>query len=101
MGCGAVVKLATRLRLASTAKVKVNGRYAGGVCFAPYRLDVTEFVKEGANDLEVEVYDLWVNRLVGDAGLAGRPTWTSIPCCGKGTRLCKAGLIGPVRIVAE
>ena len=87
--------------VAVTAKVKVNGRYAGGVCFAPYRLDVTEFVKEGANDLEVEVCDLWVNRLAGDAGLAGRPTWTSIPCCGKGTRLCKAGLIGPVRIVAE
>ena len=84
-----------------TAKVKVNGKAAGGVCFAPYRLDVTEFVKEGVNELEVEVCDLWVNRLVGDNDVADRPTWTSLPCCGKGTALRKSGLIGPVRLIPE
>ena len=84
-----------------TAKVKVNGKAAGGVCFAPYRLDVTEFVKEGVNELEVEVCDLWVNRLVGDNDVADRPTWTSLPCCGKGTALRNSGLIGPVRLIPE
>jgi len=87
--------------VAVTAKVKVNGEYAGGVCFAPYRLDVTKFVKAGANTLEVEVCDLWVNRLVGDAELKDRPTWTSLPCYGKNSPLRKSGLIGPVRILAE
>jgi len=87
--------------VAVTAKVKVNGKYAGGVCFAPYRLDVTQLVKAGENALEVEVCDLWVNRLVGDAELKDRPTWTSLPCQGRGTPLRKAGLIGPVRLLGE
>ena len=29
------------------AKIKVNGKYAGGVWTAPYRIDVTDMVKEG------------------------------------------------------
>ena len=83
--------------VAVTAKVRVNGRDAGGVCFAPYRLDVTPFVKDGVNDLEVEVCNLWVNRLIGDAGKRDRPTWTSLPVRGY-RRPVKSGLIGPVRI---
>ena len=82
-----------------TAKVKVNGKDAGGVCFAPYRLDIAPFVKAGENELEIEVCNLWVNRLVGDDGLENRPTWTSIPCADKKrTKLLKSGLLGPVSI---
>ncbi|MBQ3749393.1 MAG: hypothetical protein II863_18440, partial [Kiritimatiellae bacterium] len=82
-----------------TAKVKVNGKDAGGVCFAPYRLDIAPFVKAGENDLEIEVCNLWVNRLVGDDGDPDRPTWTSIPCADKKrTKLHKSGLLGPVSI---
>ena len=82
-----------------TAKVKVNGKDAGGVCFAPYRLDIAPFVKAGENELEIEVCNLWVNRLVGDDGLENRPTWTSIPCADKKrTKLHKSGLLGPVSI---
>ncbi|MBP5511740.1 MAG: glycoside hydrolase family 2 [Kiritimatiellae bacterium] len=84
--------------VAVTAKVKVNGIPAGGVCFAPYKLDVSRFVKPGRNKLEIEVCDLWVNRLIGDDGDKSRPTWTSKPCWSKDSKLCKAGLIGPVRI---
>lgn len=87
--------------VAVTAKVKVNGQSAGGVCFAPYRLDVTSLVKAGVNTLEVEVCDLWINRLVGDSTLPDRPTWTSLPCCNAKTALPKAGLIGPVCLRAE
>ena len=61
----------------------------------------TKFVREGMNELEVEVCDLWINRLVGDNDVAKRPTWTSIPCCGKGTKLVKSGLVGPVRLIME
>ena len=81
-----------------TAKVNVNGKYAGGVCFAPYRLDISPFVKEGENDLEIEVCNLWVNRLVGDEGNPNRQTWTSISCCDENTKLPKSGLVGPVLI---
>ena len=84
--------------VAVTAKVKVNGRDAGGVCFEPYRLDVTPFVKGGENALEIEVCNRWVNRLVGDEGLENRPTWTSMPCCGKNTGLPKSGMTGPVSL---
>ncbi len=87
--------------VAVTAKVKLNGQAAGGVCFAPYRLDVSKFVKGGVNELEVEVCDLWINRLVGDCDDPNRPTWTSLPCCGKGTKLTKAGLIGPVKLLVD
>ena len=84
-----------------TAKVKVNGKYAGGVCFAPYRIDIAPFVKEGENELEIEVCNLWVNRLVGDDGMENRPTWTYKACCDTKTKLPKSGLIGPVRIGAD
>jgi hypothetical protein len=36
----------------SSAAVTVNGSFAGGFIGAPYRLDVTRFVKSGVNRLE-------------------------------------------------
>ena len=88
-------------KVAVTARVKVNGIPVGGVCFAPFRLDVTAAAKSGENTLEVEVCNLWINRLVGDAELPDRPTWTSFPCVDKNTPLPASGLIGPVRLLRE
>ena len=45
------------------ATVFVNGRRAGSIWAPPYRLDVTDFVHSGANDLRVEVYNTAINRL--------------------------------------
>jgi hypothetical protein len=53
-------------RVEVIASVRVNGREAGTVWKEPYRLDVTDFVRAGANTLEIAVTNLWTNRLIGD-----------------------------------
>ncbi|MBP5284853.1 MAG: glycoside hydrolase family 127 protein, partial [Kiritimatiellae bacterium] len=84
-----------------TAKVKINGRSAGGVCFAPYMLDVSGLVKEGENELEVEVLTTWVNRLAGDAALpkSERPTYLALESVGADEPLKRSGLLGPVELL--
>lgn len=82
--------------------IKVNGQYAGGVWTAPYKLDITDFVKEGENSLEISVTNNWVNRLIGDNRLpeSERGTWTfNNPGADEDTELQQSGIIGPVRLL--
>ena len=87
------------------ARVKVNGRVAGGMWTAPYEVPVTDLLKDGENTLEVEVATSWVNRLVGDAALpaAQRPTWISTGGYKPTSALRPSGLVGPVflRVAAD
>ena len=87
-------------RVGVMAKVRVNGADAGGVWTPPYRVDVTDLLREGANELEIEVVNTWVNRLVGDSRLsaAERRTWS--PCLDftPDSPLQESGLIGPVTL---
>lgn len=53
-------------KVGAMAKVYINGKYAGGVWTTPYKLDVTDFVKNGTNEIKIEVVNTWVNRIIGD-----------------------------------
>lgn len=81
------------------AKVYINGKYAGGVWTAPYRLDVTDFVKNGNNDVKVEVVNTWVNRIVGDMNLpeSERETYLFVNHLNAKTPLPPSGIIGKVK----
>jgi hypothetical protein len=47
----------------SVAEVRVNGKPAGSIAFAPYRLDVTSLLTLGSNDISVSVLGTLKNTL--------------------------------------
>jgi hypothetical protein len=51
------------------AEVVVNGKNLGVLWNKPFRTSLDGFVKEGVNNLEVRVTNLWPNRLIGDEHL--------------------------------
>ena len=48
------------------AEVYLNGRSAGILWKEPYRLDITDLVQAGENELRIEIVNQWINRLTGD-----------------------------------
>jgi hypothetical protein len=82
-----------------TARVKLNGKDLGVVWCAPWRVEITGAVKPGDNALEIEVVNLWPNRLVGDGKLPveQRRTRTNV---GAPSAPLPSGLLGPVTIQA-
>ena len=87
-------------RVESAATVYVNGNSVRSLWAAPYRCDIDgSLVKDGVNELRIDVTSTWHNRLAYDAGLpeAERKTWT-IAAPGKNSPLQPSGLFGPVSI---
>jgi hypothetical protein len=83
------------------AEVSVNGKPLGIAWKPPFRIDVTGALKTGANQLEIKVTNLWVNRLIGDQqpGIATKYTYTTQQFYQQNSPLLPSGLLGPVRIV--
>ena len=81
------------------AEVWLNGQSLGIVWTAPWRVDISVAVKPGNNLLEIEVVNLWPNRLIGDAALPveERRTHTNI-AFKSDMPLIPSGLLGPVVI---
>ncbi len=111
-------------RVEVMARVQVNNRDLGILWKPPYRIDITEAIKPGANKLEVSVVNLWVNRMIGDEALppdckrdkkglleswpqwvldgktspAGRRSFVTYPLWKKDEPLQDSGLLGPVML---
>ncbi|GAB3987216.1 hypothetical protein GCM10028807_06610 [Spirosoma daeguense] len=84
------------------AEVIVNGKEVGIVWKKPFRIDITNAVKSGANTVQIKVTNLWVNRLIGDAqpGVTQKITFTTLPVYRADSPLLPSGLMGPVRVLA-
>jgi len=118
-------------KLNNLARVRLNGRELGVVWTAPWQVEIPAgLLKSAGNELEIEVANLWPNRLIGDAtlppdkrrtvtnvatyepvdseGFRGINSWARGSCkscservkTGKPADLLSSGLIGPVRFMA-
>jgi hypothetical protein len=69
----------------------------------PFKLNITEGVKQGVNSLEIKVTNLWVNRLIGDAqpDVKTKTTFTSMPFYRGQEPLLPSGLMGEVVILKK
>lgn len=85
------------------AVVRLNGHDLGVLWDKPSRVDITSAVKEGRNNLEVTVVNLWPNRLEGDETLPEnkRFTATNIHKFTEASPLLPSGLIGPVSVLVS
>ena len=80
------------------ARVRLNGKDVGTVWSAPWSVDVSDALKPGANALEIDVTNTWVNQLLANAEKAKekRTAWTFISVNLKNVKPQSSGLIGPV-----
>lgn len=87
----------------SMAQVTVNGQVFMPLWKPPYQVDITGALKAGDNELEIEVANTWVNRIIGDLNLpaADRKTWLTQNPYKKHSPLRPAGLLGPVRLLEQ
>lgn len=84
------------------ARVSLNGKDLGVVWRPPFRVYVTDALKEGENSLSVTVVNSWRNRLIGDRDLPEnqRLTRTNITVTNQWT-LEPSGLLGPVKLCVD
>ena len=48
------------------AVLTVNGQRVANLWHAPFKADITDYLHKGNNTLEIDVTNLWVNRMIGD-----------------------------------
>jgi hypothetical protein len=89
------------------ATVFVNGRRAGSLWAPPYRIDVTDLLRGGANEIRLDVYNTAINRLAEGGWLPDMKAL--VERYGLRARLqdleglqpLPSGLLSPPRLVAE
>ncbi|PYQ00608.1 MAG: glycoside hydrolase [Acidobacteria bacterium] len=89
------------------ATVFINGRRAGSLWAPPYRLDVTDLLRDGDNEIRVDVYNTAINELAEGGRLPDmKPV---VERYGQRTRLqdldglqpLPSGILSPPRLVLE
>ncbi len=86
------------------AEVSVNSKELGTLWKPPYRVDVTDVLKTGTNQLEIKATNQWTNRLIGDRSAS--PDKRVLPAGGRmmgfggPLPLKESGLVGPVTVIS-
>jgi hypothetical protein len=82
------------------AEVRLNGEHLGVLWTKPFCVDITAALRSQDNQLEIDIVNLWPNRLIGDAFLPEqkRYTQTNIRKFTRASQLFPSGLLGPVHI---
>jgi hypothetical protein len=82
------------------AEVHVNGTTLGIVWKPPFKVNMTGVLKPGENKLDIQVTNLWVNRLIGDRqpDAQEKITYTITEPYKADSPLKTTGLLGPVII---
>ncbi|WP_394772510.1 glycosyl hydrolase [Mucilaginibacter sp.] len=88
----------------NVAVVRLNGKKLGVLWCAPWRVEITGAVKPTGNLLEVDVINLWANRVIGDLNLPKEKRFTKTHDAFRfdmlrgSTPLLESGLLGPVKV---
>jgi hypothetical protein len=86
------------------AEVRLNGKKLGILWCNPWRVDITKAVKPTGNMLEVDVINLWANRVIGDLNKPKEERLTKthdafrFDMLTKTTTPIESGLLGPVTL---
>ena len=69
------------------AEVIVNGKSAGILWTSPFSVNIQDYIHAGQNQVEVEITNMWINRLTGDMSLPAGERFckTNQPYVTKGT----------------
>jgi hypothetical protein len=57
------------------ARVRLNGEECGIAWKPPYLVDIARAARRGENELEIDVVNLWINRMIGDEQLPEDSNW--------------------------
>ncbi len=89
----------------NVAEIRLNGKNLGILWCAPWRVEITNTVKSKDNKLEVDIINLWANRVVGDLNLPKEQRVTKthdkfrFDMLKSDSPLLDSGLLGPVQIM--
>lgn len=89
----------------NVAEVRLNGKNLGILWCAPWRVEITGDLQQRGNKLEIDVINLWANRVVHDLNLPKDKRITKthdefrFQMLNVKTPILESGLLGPVQIL--
>lgn len=90
------------------AELNINGKYKGILWTKPFRIEISQEIQEGENNLHIKVVNSWYNRVLGDLLFPDKKTYTNTNIVllndfsGRPLKEFSpepSGLLGPVKIL--